>query len=217
MSQSRVRFIGSRELHRDLPKVLESLEEPELPVRPDDPQQAEGRPDRGRGVPRLAPRPQPGRPPAGPPARRPGPGPRIGVDLRRRSRRAEPPRKNSSSSDRRPIRFTSRRAPSSRPDPVASFPSGPVGPPTIRRSSRSVAAVAIDRAGIRDRRDIAAPVGARAVRPSAPSFRRPRGGSGRPGAARASPAFCDRITPGRGAVARGQFGAAGRHRSAAPG
>ncbi len=28
MSQSRVRFIGSRELHRDLPKVLESLEEP---------------------------------------------------------------------------------------------------------------------------------------------------------------------------------------------
>ncbi len=28
MSQSRVRFIGSRELHRDLPKVLESLEDP---------------------------------------------------------------------------------------------------------------------------------------------------------------------------------------------
>ena len=27
MSQSRVRFIGSRELHRDLPKVLESLEQ----------------------------------------------------------------------------------------------------------------------------------------------------------------------------------------------
>src|SRR5215472_5680836 len=27
-SQSRVRFIGSRELHRDLPKVLESLEDP---------------------------------------------------------------------------------------------------------------------------------------------------------------------------------------------
>lgn len=27
MSQSRVRFIGSRELHRDLPKVLENLEE----------------------------------------------------------------------------------------------------------------------------------------------------------------------------------------------
>ena len=27
MSQSRVRFIGSRELHRDLPKVLESLED----------------------------------------------------------------------------------------------------------------------------------------------------------------------------------------------
>jgi PHD/YefM family antitoxin component YafN of YafNO toxin-antitoxin module len=26
MPQSRVRFIGSRELHRDLPKVLESLE-----------------------------------------------------------------------------------------------------------------------------------------------------------------------------------------------
>ena len=26
MSQSRVRFIGSRELHRDLPKVLKSLE-----------------------------------------------------------------------------------------------------------------------------------------------------------------------------------------------
>src|SRR5271156_4921595 len=26
--QSRVRFIGSRELHRDLPKVLESLEDP---------------------------------------------------------------------------------------------------------------------------------------------------------------------------------------------
>jgi len=29
MPQSRVRFIGSRELHRDLPKVLESLENPE--------------------------------------------------------------------------------------------------------------------------------------------------------------------------------------------
>jgi PHD/YefM family antitoxin component YafN of YafNO toxin-antitoxin module len=29
MSQSRVRFIGSRELHRDLPKVLESLEDPD--------------------------------------------------------------------------------------------------------------------------------------------------------------------------------------------
>ncbi len=29
MAQSRVRFIGSRELHRDLPKVLESLEEPD--------------------------------------------------------------------------------------------------------------------------------------------------------------------------------------------
>ena len=29
MSQSRVRFIGSRELHRDLPKVLESLENPD--------------------------------------------------------------------------------------------------------------------------------------------------------------------------------------------
>jgi hypothetical protein len=28
MSQSRVRFIGSRELHRDLPKVLDSLEDP---------------------------------------------------------------------------------------------------------------------------------------------------------------------------------------------
>jgi hypothetical protein len=28
MAQSPVRFIGSRELHRDLPKVLESLEEP---------------------------------------------------------------------------------------------------------------------------------------------------------------------------------------------
>ncbi len=28
MPQSRVRFIGSRELHRDLPKVLESLEDP---------------------------------------------------------------------------------------------------------------------------------------------------------------------------------------------
>jgi hypothetical protein len=27
--QSRVRFIGSRELHRDLPKVLDSLEDPE--------------------------------------------------------------------------------------------------------------------------------------------------------------------------------------------
>src|SRR5436305_1855036 len=29
MPQSRVRFIGSRELHRDLPKVLDSLENPE--------------------------------------------------------------------------------------------------------------------------------------------------------------------------------------------
>ncbi len=29
MSHSRVRFIGSRELHRDLPKVLESLEKPD--------------------------------------------------------------------------------------------------------------------------------------------------------------------------------------------
>ena len=29
MPQSRVRFIGSRELHRDLPKVLESLEKPD--------------------------------------------------------------------------------------------------------------------------------------------------------------------------------------------
>ncbi|MFO0907253.1 MAG: type II toxin-antitoxin system Phd/YefM family antitoxin [Isosphaeraceae bacterium] len=29
MPQSRVRFIGSRELHRDLPKVLESLERPD--------------------------------------------------------------------------------------------------------------------------------------------------------------------------------------------
>src|SRR6185312_5090517 len=28
MSQSRVRFIGSRELHRDLPKVLDTLENP---------------------------------------------------------------------------------------------------------------------------------------------------------------------------------------------
>ena len=28
MPQSRVRFIGSRELHRDLPKVLDSLEDP---------------------------------------------------------------------------------------------------------------------------------------------------------------------------------------------
>lgn len=28
MSQPRVRFIGSRELHRDLPKVLDSLEDP---------------------------------------------------------------------------------------------------------------------------------------------------------------------------------------------
>ena len=28
-SPSRVRFIGSRELHRDLPKVLENLENPE--------------------------------------------------------------------------------------------------------------------------------------------------------------------------------------------
>ena len=29
MSRPRVRFVGSRELHRDLPKVLESLEDPE--------------------------------------------------------------------------------------------------------------------------------------------------------------------------------------------
>src|SRR4029077_19327483 len=29
MAQSRVRFIGSRELHRDLPKVLDSLENPD--------------------------------------------------------------------------------------------------------------------------------------------------------------------------------------------
>lgn len=28
MPRNRVRFIGSRELHRDLPKVLESLEDP---------------------------------------------------------------------------------------------------------------------------------------------------------------------------------------------
>jgi PHD/YefM family antitoxin component YafN of YafNO toxin-antitoxin module len=28
-SQSRVRFIGSRELHRDLPKVLDTLENPD--------------------------------------------------------------------------------------------------------------------------------------------------------------------------------------------
>jgi hypothetical protein len=28
-SQSRVRFIGSRELHRDLPKVLDALEDPD--------------------------------------------------------------------------------------------------------------------------------------------------------------------------------------------
>ena len=28
MPQSRVRFVGSRELHRDLPKVLDSLEDP---------------------------------------------------------------------------------------------------------------------------------------------------------------------------------------------
>jgi PHD/YefM family antitoxin component YafN of YafNO toxin-antitoxin module len=28
MPRSRVRFIGSRELHRDLPKVLDSLEDP---------------------------------------------------------------------------------------------------------------------------------------------------------------------------------------------
>ncbi len=32
MSQPRVRFIGSRELHRDLPKVLDSLEDPEARV-----------------------------------------------------------------------------------------------------------------------------------------------------------------------------------------
>jgi hypothetical protein len=31
-SQSRVRFIGSRELHRDLPKVLETLENPDVRV-----------------------------------------------------------------------------------------------------------------------------------------------------------------------------------------
>ncbi len=30
MPQHRVRFIGSRELHRDLPKVLESLEDPNM-------------------------------------------------------------------------------------------------------------------------------------------------------------------------------------------
>jgi hypothetical protein len=30
MPQSRVRFIGSRELHRDLPKVLDSLEDPSV-------------------------------------------------------------------------------------------------------------------------------------------------------------------------------------------
>ena len=29
MAQSRVRFIGSRELHRDLPKVLDALEDPD--------------------------------------------------------------------------------------------------------------------------------------------------------------------------------------------
>ena len=29
MPQHRVRYIGSRELHRDLPKVLENLEEPD--------------------------------------------------------------------------------------------------------------------------------------------------------------------------------------------
>ena len=29
MSQPRVRFIGSRELHRELPKVLDALEEPD--------------------------------------------------------------------------------------------------------------------------------------------------------------------------------------------
>jgi hypothetical protein len=29
MPQSRVRFIGSRELHRDLPKVLDTLENPD--------------------------------------------------------------------------------------------------------------------------------------------------------------------------------------------
>ncbi len=28
-SQSRVRFVGSRELHRDLPKVLDALEDPD--------------------------------------------------------------------------------------------------------------------------------------------------------------------------------------------
>ena len=32
MSQPRVRFLGSRELHRDLPKVLEALEDPEARV-----------------------------------------------------------------------------------------------------------------------------------------------------------------------------------------
>mgnify|MGYP000927476784 CR=1 FL=1 len=30
MAQARVRFIGSRELHRDLPKVLKSLDDPEV-------------------------------------------------------------------------------------------------------------------------------------------------------------------------------------------
>jgi PHD/YefM family antitoxin component YafN of YafNO toxin-antitoxin module len=30
MPQSRVRFIGSRELHRDLPKVLDTLEDPSV-------------------------------------------------------------------------------------------------------------------------------------------------------------------------------------------
>ncbi len=30
MPQSRVRFIGSRELHRDLPKVLDTLEDPNV-------------------------------------------------------------------------------------------------------------------------------------------------------------------------------------------
>ena len=46
MPQSRVRFVGSRELHRDLPKVLEALRKSWCPICPYNPQQAQGRIDR---------------------------------------------------------------------------------------------------------------------------------------------------------------------------
>ena len=85
-SQSRVRFIGSRELHRDLPKVLDTLENPNARFVLTIHSKPKAVLDRCRGVPGNLARAQPGRPSAGTSARRTRAGARI-VDPLDRHRR----------------------------------------------------------------------------------------------------------------------------------